>query len=71
MTDMDSFFTLPQYIKDAEDQGWTRISGVGAPDDILPLCYFNDPRVVILFSKRTGKVTGIQIGVSRTIKGIN
>ncbi|XP_046751453.1 uncharacterized protein LOC124414535 [Diprion similis] len=56
-----NFFPLPQTLELAKSQGWTSISDLKESDDITPLGYDGDWRVVVLYSVTTGAACGVHV----------
>lgn len=61
------FYTLPQTLADAEEQGWTKISNYTTQysDDVVALGLAGDPRLSILFFETSGNATGAMLSVSK------
>lgn len=63
---LNSFYTQPRTVKEAQDKGWIQPPETLNEVNIQTFCEENDPRICILFDAK-GSIAGYQIAVSTVI----
>jgi len=63
LTTTNFFYTLPQTLEAAREEGWTDIAGVDQPENVAALGYHGNPEFVLLFAEDHGDVFGVQMAI--------